>query len=189
MQQRLLECYFFIKEFNVNQLSKLSKGINIIYRNYDYKIDEKNLILLKNLSRSKKFKIYLSNNLKLAIKHEFDGLYLPSFNKIIKKNFLIDKKKFKIIGSAHNIPELIIKKKQGCEQIFLSPLFKSTKNTSYLDVVKFNLISKKFNNNFVALGGINEKNIRKLQMLKISGFAGISYFQKKTAPWWGRLNI
>ena len=182
MQQRLLECYFFIKEFNVNQLSKLSKGINIIYRNYDYKIDEKNLILLKNLSRNKSFKIFLSNNLKLALKYKFDGLYLPSFNKIIKKNFSVDKKKFKIIGSAHNIPELIIKKKQGCEKIFLSPLFKNTKNSNYLDVVKFNLISNQFKNNIVALGGINKNNIRKLKMLKISGFAGISYFQKKTAP-------
>jgi len=34
----------------------------------------------------------------------------------------------------------------------------------------------------VALGGINKKNKSKLNLLKINGFAGISYFQKKTAP-------
>ena len=32
------------------------------------------------------------------------------------------------------------------------------------------------------LDGIDEKNIRKLNLLNIFGYAGISYFQKKTAP-------
>jgi hypothetical protein len=39
----------------------------------------------------------------------------------------------------------------------------------------------------VALGGISEKNKKKLNLLNIYGFAGISYFQKKTAPQGGRL--
>ena len=33
----------------------------------------------------------------------------------------------------------------------------------------------------MALGGISEKNKNKLKLLNINGFAGISYFQKKTA--------
>jgi hypothetical protein len=41
---------------------------------------------------------------------------------------------------------------------------------------------------FVALGGITEKNKIRLNLLSICGFAGISYFQKKTAPRGGRLN-
>jgi hypothetical protein len=34
----------------------------------------------------------------------------------------------------------------------------------------------------VALGGINEDNKNRLNFLSICGFAGISFFQKKTAP-------
>jgi len=41
---------------------------------------------------------------------------------------------------------------------------------------------------FIALGGISDSNKNKLNLLNISGFAGISYFQKKTAPHGGRLN-
>ena len=35
---------------------------------------------------------------------------------------------------------------------------------------------------------INEKNKNRLNLLALYGFAGISYFQKKTAPQGGRLN-
>ena len=34
----------------------------------------------------------------------------------------------------------------------------------------------------ISLGGIDEKNVRKLNMIKPFGFAGISYFEKKKAP-------
>jgi thiamine monophosphate synthase len=53
-------------------------------------------------------------------------------------------------------------------------------------VVKFNLLTLNKKIQFVALGGINTDNKNKLKLLTISGFAGISYFQKKTAPSRGR---
>ena len=34
----------------------------------------------------------------------------------------------------------------------------------------------------ISLGGIDEKNVKKLNMVKPFGFAGISYFEKKKAP-------
>jgi hypothetical protein len=55
-------------------------------------------------------------------------------------------------------------------------------------VIKFNLLTLNKKIKFVALGGINEKNKNRLNLLTIYGFAGISYFQKKTAPQGGRLN-
>ena len=51
------------------------------------------------------------------------GVYLPAFNKkkIIKKFKL--RKNFQILGSAHNLIEINRKIEQGCEIIFLAPLF------------------------------------------------------------------
>ena len=89
---------------------------------------------------------------------------------------------FKIIGSAHNNREILIKEKQGCDVIFLSPVFKVEKKNYFLNIIKFNLLTLNKKTKFVALGGINQKNINKLSLLNIFGFAGISYFQKKTAP-------
>ena len=96
-------------------------------------------------------------------------------------NKQIINKNFTIIGSAHNQIEIKKKIEQGCEAIFLSPLFKIAKNKKYLGVCKFNLLTHKYKKKFIALGGIRKQNINILKMLSIYGMAGISYFKKKPA--------
>ena len=103
-------------------------------------------------------------------------MYLPSFNTCKKYRNL--KKNFKIIGSAHNYREIKIKEEQGCTEIFIAPLFANPKNKNYLDIIKFNNLSLSTNKRIIALGGINEKNIRKLICTEAIGFAGISWIKK-----------
>jgi thiamine-phosphate pyrophosphorylase len=85
-----------------------------------------------------------------------------------------------LIGSAHNNKEIKLKEKQGVNIIFLSSIFKKNKN--YLGINKFKLLSNLTNKKVIALGGISKKNIKKLKLVESFGFAGISFFQKKTAP-------
>jgi thiamine-phosphate pyrophosphorylase len=188
MQKKISQLYYFIDKFNYLELSKLSKNINIIYRNYKKNIDISTLILIRNYCKKNKKKFFLSNNVNLAIKYQLDGVYIPAFNKQI--NFINGSLpiNFEIIGSAHNNNEIRIKQKQGCFVIFVSPIFKVKKKNYYLDVVKFNLLTLNKKVKFVALGGITKDNKNKLNLLNICGFAGISFFQKKTAPQGGRLN-
>ena len=84
------------------------------------------------------------------------------------------------MGSAHNNKEIKLKEKQGVNIIFLSSIFKENKN--YLGINKFKLLSNLTNKKIIALGGISKKNIKKLKLVNCFGFAGISFFQKKTAP-------
>lgn len=81
------------------------------------------------------------------------------------------------MGSAHNVKDILIKKKQKIDIIFLSPLFKKKQNNNQLGVIKFNIMSKNFKNKFVALGGINNKNLKLLKSLNIYGYAAISNFE------------
>ena len=113
----------------------------------------------------------------MAINLNLDGVYIPSFNKKININLMGKRKNFLIIGSAHSIKEIKIKEKQGVKLIFLSPVFKINKSNKFLDIIKFNLIALNTNIKIIALGGINKKNINKLNILNKYGFAGISYFQ------------
>ena len=108
------------------------------------------------------------------------GVYLPAFNKkkIIKKFKL--RKNFQILGSAHNLIEINRKIEQGCEIIFLAPLFKTKKSKKHLNISKFNILTLNKKVKFVALGGIKKNNISKTKMLNICGISGISMFQKKT---------
>ena len=73
-----LNIYYFIDEFNKNEIEKLSSKISLIYRNYDKKINPKELNELVAICKSNRRKVYISNSLKNAIKFNFDGLYIPS---------------------------------------------------------------------------------------------------------------
>ena len=117
----------------------------------------------------------MSNNVKLAIKLRLDGVYLPSFNKSFYHLAYNFKKRFIILGSAHSLQELNIKKFQAVKFFFISSLFKKNKN--YLGINKFKLLSKLTNKKIIVLGGISKKNLKKLKILNQSGFAGISYFE------------
>jgi len=188
MQKKISQLYYFIDEYNYAELSKLSKNINIIYRNYKKNINISTLISINNYCKKNRIKFFISNNIKLAIKYRLDGVYIPAFNKQINFIKYSLPKNFKIIGSAHSNVEISIKQKQGCNIIFVSPIFEVKKKNYFLDVIKFNLLTLNKKIKFVALGGINKKNKSKLNLLSICGFAGISYFQKKTASQGGRLN-
>ena len=168
----------FIDYFNSLELNGLNQNISIIYRNYKKKTDESTIISLKNYCKLNKRKLYLALNIKLAIKHRLDGVYIPSFVKTKNFNFYPKPKNFFIIGSAHNKSEIINKRDQGCSSIFLAPIFKVKKKKKFLGVNKFNYLTLNFNEKFIALGGINQKNVRILNLLNCNGFAGISWIKK-----------
>ena len=168
--------YYFINKFDTNIIDKQDKQTTIIYRNYNSKTIDQDLILkIKKYCGKSKIKFYLSNHVKLAIKLDLDGAYIPSFNKSTKHLSFSLKKKFNIIGSAHNIKEIKIKEIQNVNKIFISSIFKKNKN--YLGINRFKLISNLTRIKVVALGGISKKNINKLKLLNNSEFAGISYFE------------
>ena len=171
--------FTYIDNLNQDNITRLDKNVYIILRNYEKKFENNELEYFVKFCKKIKKKVYLSNDINRAKKLDFDGVYIPSFNKLPIKYNLGIKKKFTILGSAHNNKEILIKKNQKIDIIFVSPLFKNNKKKKYLGVIKFNLIVKNFNGKFIALGGINNKNLSKLKMLKIIGFAGIDYFKTK----------
>ena len=168
--------YYFISKFDTNNIDKQDKQTAIIYRNYSTKTVNQTLILkIKKYCKKKSIDFYLSNNVKLAIKLNLDGVYIPAFNKSLKHLTYSYKKNFKLIGSAHNLKEIRIKEKQNVGKIFLSSLFKKNKN--FLGINRFKLISKLTKKDIVSLGGVSNKNKKKLSLLDQSDFAGISYFE------------
>ena len=98
---------------------------------------------------------------------------------------LILLKNFIIVGSAHNLREIRTKETQKVDKIFISYLFKKNKN--YLGINKFKLLSQLTQKEVVVLGGISQKNQKKLKILNQSKFAGISFFEQKKGPLKGAL--
>ena len=173
----LKSIYYYIDNFNKDEIDKLNSSISIIFRNYSGNINLREIKKLVNLCKIQNRKVYISNNLKLALKYNFSGIYIPSFNRHLKYRN-ISKKKFDIIGSAHNVKEIINKQLQGCTTIFLGPIFKTKKSINYLEVKKFNLIKLNVKQEVIPFGGINENNIKKLKQCNVQGVAGISWIKK-----------
>lgn len=173
--------FLFVDRYNREDYDNDSTNLAIIYRNYSIYQNKKEVLKIKHHCKKKGYKFYISNNHRLAFEFKADGIYIPAFNKNFGlKKFSLEKK-FKVIGSAHNQIEINQKIRQGCSLIFLSPVFKNKKNNKQLGTSRFNLLTLNNKIKFIALGGINEKNIKILKVLNICGIAGISYFKKKPA--------
>jgi len=175
MYKKFNETYHFIDKFKESDLVKLDSEISLIYRNYKTKV---NITIIKNIKqfcKKTKRKFYLANNVKLAYQLGLDGAYIPSFNKSIRHNSFSKKKDFKLIGSAHNIKEILIKEKQMINSIFLSPVFETQKSKTYLGVYRFMLLKKLTDHKVIALGGINSFNIKRLKLTNCFGIASISF--------------
>ena len=172
----MIRKYYFINNFETNNIDKLDNQTTVIYRNYDLdQINEELIIKIKKYCKKRKIKFFLSNNIRLAIKLDLDGAYIPSFNRSTQHLAFSLKKKFSLIGSAHNNKEIKIKEIQNVNRIFLSSAFKKNKN--YLGINRFKLISNFTKKKVVALGGISKTNIKKLKLFNSFEFAGISYFE------------
>jgi thiamine-phosphate pyrophosphorylase len=180
----LYEYYVFLEELNdiFKKNIKKFKNINIIINinNID-KTNLKKALSIIEFSQAYKIPFYIMNNYQMSIKYNAKGVFLSSNNKQLIRPLLL-KKKFKIIGLAHNQLEYYRKKEQLCKNILVSPLFYNTKYSinKILGINKFNLLTNNWKTRICALGGVSLNNIKKLKMTKARSFAGISFFQKKS---------
>ena len=180
MHKYLPNLFIFLDQYNSLIYENNNTNIGIVYRNYNDPKRDTALIKIAKACKKKRYQLFVSNDIRLATKIKADGIYIPSFNKT--KRFLnLEKRNFIILGSAHNQKEIQEKISQKCRAIFLSPAFNVKKSKKFLEIHKFNFLCYTRKVNFLALGGINEHNIRKLKLLRIKGFGGIGLFKKKPA--------
>ena len=172
--------FVFLDRYDGQIFKNNNINMGIIYRNYNGEKRENQLVKIARACKKNRNQLFVSNDVKLAIKVKAEGIYIPSFNKT--KGFTnLEKKNIKILGSAHNQKEIQKKISQNCTTIFLSPIFYIEKSNKFLGVHKFNYLVYSNNTNIFALGGISESNIHKLKLLNIKGFGGIRMFKKKPA--------
>ena len=168
-----------IKDINLSNIKKYKKII-IIYRNFDTKDNKSELVRFRMRCKSKLIKFFVANNIYLANLLKADGIYISAHNRSLR--FLNYKKpNFEIMGSAHNLKEIELKKKQGCKKILLSRLFlvDYKKKEKTLGIIKFNQYSLDIPNTLIPLGGIKISNLKKMKCVNSEGIAILSEIKKK----------
>lgn len=170
-----------IKDIDLTKIKSLNK-YNIIYRNYKKNVNINDLRAFAAKCKSKRIEFFIANNINLLTTLKVDGLYISAHNKNLSLNRLKNLK-YKLIGSAHNIKEINLKRTQGCTEILFSRLFKTSyeNKKDFLGVVKFNLLKISRKENLVPLGGINFLNLNKLNIVRCNSFALLSEVKKKPA--------
>lgn len=167
--------YCFTNKISNNIKKKLLKysNKNIIYINHKNISD---ILEIKKFCKKEKIKLYISDNVNLAKKLNVNNLHLSANN---KNKVYFNPKKVNIIGTVHSQLEFYFKLKQGCNAVFLSPIFKTEKysDNKALDILKFNQITKHWKIPIYALAGINQKNFKRLKLTNVGGCGGISYFK------------
>ncbi len=168
-----------IKDIDLKNIKRKNKFC-IIYRNNTSLIRRFELLRFRKECKAKSIKFYVANNIPLALYLNSDGLYLSASNKSLKA--LSIQRNLEIIGSAHNIKEIHLKRKQGCSSILFSKLFlvNYDKKAPFLGIIKFNNFLK-INKKLIPLGGINSENLNSLKLVNSSGFALMSEIKKKPA--------
>ena len=173
--------YFFTDRLTSENKKNIIKfkNLSVIYTNNEFTKNYKEFIDILKFCKNKKIKIYYKDDIKKARKYNLNGVYLSASNKkfLFIINNLNKKLNFKIIGGAHNQNEYFLKKKQMCEDVFFSPLFKNEKynQNQTLNICKFNLMSKEWKCKLFALGGVNSSNLKKVSMTKSQGVGFISF--------------
>ncbi len=176
-----------IKDLDLKNI-KLKNKYAIIYRANKINDNFDLLNKFRSLCRVKKVEFYVANNINLLINLKADGLYISAKNKNLNlKRLKIAN--YKIIGSAHNIKELRLKKLQGCTNFVFSRLFKTNyeNKKGFLGIIKFNLFKNMHKEELIPLGGINSNNINKLNIVNSDSFSFLSEIKKKPAKIFSRL--
>ena len=153
-------------------IKKLPKSIGIIIRPYDLKYENKNIKKIINQAKNKSL-ISLVAGITYKAPNT-DGVHIPRW-------MYYKPKKTKIVSiSFHGLKDTRKCLNLRANLVFVSPIFKTSSHvcSKGIGVVKLGLISRSIKVPVIALGGINDKNIKYLRSLPIYGCAGIDVFDK-----------
>ena len=76
----LSNVYYFIDKFDRDEILKLDKKINIIFRNYKVKNIDSEIRKIKNVCKLTNRKIFVAGDIKMAQKYRLDGVYIPAYD-------------------------------------------------------------------------------------------------------------
>lgn len=164
--------YFFSNELNKNIIENILKVKNISYVYTGEENKHTDVYTIRDFCKKNHINFIISNNVNLAIKTRANGIHIPAN---VRHNSIKYKRFKEIIGTTHDQLDYFFKEKQDCQKIFLSPLFHNPKysNNQIMGTIKFNLISLNWRLKKLALGGINNKNVKKLN--SINGIFGFGF--------------
>ena len=93
MHKYLPNLFVFLDQYDYKIFENNNTNVGIVYRNYNNPNRENELIKIAKACKKKRYRLFVSNDIKLTLKVKADGIYIPAFNKT-KKYLNLEKKKY-----------------------------------------------------------------------------------------------
>ncbi len=126
--------------------------------------------LLRKIDKQYYSRIVLHDCFQLAVQYDLGGVHLNSRNSTIPQGF-----KGRISCSCHSVEE-VVRCKEGCSYVTLSPIFDSVSKQGYRAMfTEEQLVQARrrgiIDDKVIALGGITEENMRNVKAMGFGGAA------------------
>jgi len=156
-------------------IPRLPANSAVIIRHFSRK--KKMALINKNrlLCRKHKVKLLVSDDPHLALSHQLDGVHFSeSFAR--RNRFLRLKPNQIATGACHSLRALQTAEAANLDAVLLSPVFATNSHpgAQTLGLMQLQRMTRTTHLATYALGGINQKNAKRLRSSGIIGFAGIS---------------
>ncbi len=168
-----------------SRLAVIQKEVDYIHIREKSKSASEVMRLVSNLIKQgvPKEKLVINDRLDVAILHNIPTLHLPSHGFTIKK--VKEYKPFLRVGrSIHSLEEAIQCEQEGADYLLYGHIFETTSKADLLPrgVEQLSKICESVKIPVVAIGGITQETIKKLEHTNVHGVALMSYVMASEDP-------
>ncbi len=162
-------------------IAHLPQGSVFIFRDYALKNREEVAYALRALAKRQRIFFFVAGDMGLACRVNADGLHVPSH--LLSQPGRIDvcrgrARRWMISAACHNQVDLLRARDFRADFALLSPVWptQSHPGERALGLAKLKVLARAADMPVIALGGINLRNMQRLQGRNIQGIAGISMY-------------
>jgi len=165
----------------VEIIKKLNSDTAVIFRHYGSENKEKIAHELMQITRTKGMTLLVSGDYQLARKINADGLHIPEYLLYGEKAgdvYRNIKPKWLVTAAVHRARALNRAEKMGVDAVLVSPVFKTQSHVSAnpIGIIGLAKFVQKTRVPVFALGGVTNKNKKRVFETGAVGFAGIGHF-------------
>jgi thiamine-phosphate pyrophosphorylase len=149
----------------------MPRGSGLIFRHYHLPLAERRarFIALRRIARARGHRVILAGSIAQARRWRADGVYGPT--RVIGSGPALLR-----LATAHSLHEIGARARVRADAILLSPVFatRSHPGASSLGAVRFRLLAARARVPVIALGGMTQRNARRLRWHRWAAIDGLS---------------
>ncbi|HSZ73288.1 MAG TPA: thiamine phosphate synthase [Rhizomicrobium sp.] len=160
-------------------VAALPRGSAVIVRARDRRKRHVLAASLHDIARKRKLFLLIADDPELASEMNADGIHLPEGRVREATHWRATHPDWLITAAAHSAHVVLLAKASGADAVLLSPVFatQSHPHRAPFTPVKLRLIAREIAIPIYALGGIDARNVARLEGAALAGIAAIGALQ------------